>query len=105
MTTLVVSELRIASSGLGWKATDGEDNLTTVASSDIKWIQWIRCVDASLPLCPFDQLIREEVLTRGSSFPVWRDITSSGLEHPRVGSLSMDSLKMISSDCRIFALR
>lgn len=37
-------ELRIAASGLGWKASEGEDNVTTVASSDIKWIQWIRLV-------------------------------------------------------------
>jgi hypothetical protein len=35
-------ELRIAQSGLGWKSSDEKESVTTVPSSDIKWIQWIR---------------------------------------------------------------
>lgn len=37
-----LAELRIAQSGLGWKSSDEKESVTTVPSSDIKWIQWIR---------------------------------------------------------------
>ncbi|KAK4049309.1 FACT complex subunit [Microbotryomycetes sp. JL201] len=35
-------KLRIAQSGLGWKSSDEKESVTTVPSSDIKWISWTR---------------------------------------------------------------
>ncbi|KAK4705999.1 FACT complex subunit SSRP1/POB3, partial [Phenoliferia sp. Uapishka_3] len=35
-------KLRIAQSGLGWKSSDETESVTTIPSSDIKWIQWMR---------------------------------------------------------------
>lgn len=36
------AELRIAQSGLGWKSSDETESVTTIPSSDIKWIEWMR---------------------------------------------------------------